>query len=152
MAKINSALVATPDVHQSVFLRVIAHYTYACFIPVIVSGPYAWAVTVSLRSSCFANYDGGHWGCGQAIYPVLIVVIVALNRSPIERGLSYGGGSSVGATPTHLDLHFRAATTTTATTMTSTVEITGSAQMQGVQDEEDGAADTKVKEGTMAVV
>ena len=58
----------------------------------------------------------------------------------------------MGATPTHLDLHFRAATTTTATTMTSTVEITGSAQMQGVQNEEDGAADTKMKEGAVVAV
>ena len=79
-------------------------------------------------------------------------MIVALNRSPIERGLSYGGGSSVGAMPTHLDLNFRAATTTTATTMTSTIEITDSAQMQCVQNEEDGAADTKTKEGAVVAV
>ena len=51
VAKLNSALVATPDVHQSVFLRIIAHYTYACFIPVIVSRSSARAVTVPLLAA-----------------------------------------------------------------------------------------------------
>ena len=31
------ALFASPDVHQNGFLRAIADYTYACFVPVIVS-------------------------------------------------------------------------------------------------------------------
>ena len=33
----SSALFASPDVHQNGFLRAIADYTYACFVPVIVS-------------------------------------------------------------------------------------------------------------------
>lgn len=31
------ALFAAPDVHQGLFLRIIADYTYACFIHVMVS-------------------------------------------------------------------------------------------------------------------
>ena len=31
------ALFATPDVHQNALLSTVADYTYACFIPVIVS-------------------------------------------------------------------------------------------------------------------
>ncbi|TBU49525.1 hypothetical protein BD309DRAFT_909808 [Dichomitus squalens] len=52
------ALTLSPDVHQSGFFNAIAYYTYACFIPVM------------------------------AIYPVLIIIIVTLNWSPIQYSLT----------------------------------------------------------------
>ncbi|KAM5543429.1 hypothetical protein V8D89_002680 [Ganoderma adspersum] len=52
------SLFAAPEVHQSVVLRVVADYTYACYIHVM------------------------------AIYPVVIIVIVALNSSPIDHGFT----------------------------------------------------------------
>ena len=36
--EVTPALFATPDVHQSTYLRAVADYTYACFIPTVVSG------------------------------------------------------------------------------------------------------------------
>ncbi|KAM5539183.1 hypothetical protein V8D89_007056 [Ganoderma adspersum] len=119
VSQVSSALFAAPDVHQSAFLRVVADYTYACFIPVI------------------------------AIYPVLIVVIIALNWSPIEHGLSDGDGTratdeGVPYPPTHLDLN--------RATTRSTVVITDTIQMQRIQNDEDGAADMKTKQGTVVVV
>lgn len=83
---------------------------------------------------------------------MLIIVIVALNRSPIEHGLSDGGGSPGGAAdegshcpPTHPDLSFRAATR-------STVDMTVDTIQPGcLQNDEGDATDTNAKQDTVAV-
>ncbi|KAM5539185.1 hypothetical protein V8D89_007058 [Ganoderma adspersum] len=101
----SSALFAAPDVHQNAFLRTVADYTYACFVPVI------------------------------AIYPVLIVVIVALNWSPIEHGLTDGAhlaSEDTACQPTRLTLN--------RATM-STVVLAETIQMRCGQNEEDGGLD-----------
>ncbi|PIL26784.1 hypothetical protein GSI_11120 [Ganoderma sinense ZZ0214-1] len=110
----SAALFAAPDVRQNAFLRTVADYTYACFIPVI------------------------------AIYPVLIIVIVALNWSPIDHGLTRTDGTHLAGedgacAPTRVTLN--------RATM-STVVIADSIQMRCVQDGDSeagmlGAAETK---------
>ncbi|PIL23085.1 hypothetical protein GSI_14393 [Ganoderma sinense ZZ0214-1] len=67
------SLFAGPDVHQSAFLRIVADYTYACYIHVM------------------------------AIYPVVIIVIVALNSSPIDHGLTNAVHLGNGDDPSSLD-------------------------------------------------
>ena len=136
------ALLPTPDVHQNAFLRAVADYTYACFTPVIVSP------SSVLREVCayayVANWLTCAWG-GQAIYPMLIIVIVALNWSPIEHGLSGSAGTvyEQGRPPTRLDLD-RAATT-------STVVVGDTIQMRCVRNEENGDVDAETKRGAVVV-
>lgn len=109
------ALFAMPGVHQNVFLRVVADYTYACFIHVIVS--------LSCELSTWNKQPGPilttRYRPGQAIYPVLIIVIVALNWSPIDHltGIATVDDGNVGSST---NLNFRAATSamTTDTTLT----------------------------------
>ena len=86
--------------------------------------------------------------CGQAIYPVLIIVIVALNWSPIEHGLTEGTrleGEDAGCQPTRVTLN-------RATTM-STVVIAGETiQMRCIQSGEDSAPGADMKRGSTMVV
>ncbi|KAM5539188.1 hypothetical protein V8D89_007061 [Ganoderma adspersum] len=113
----SSALFAAPGVRQNTFLRTVADYTYACFIPII------------------------------AIYPVLIIVIVALNWSPIEHGLTDGthlvNGDDAGCQPTRVTLN-RATL--------STVVIGDTIQMRCLQSEEDSAPGAEMKRGSAMVV
>ena len=68
---------------------------------------------------------------GQAIYPVLIIVIVALNWSPIEHGLSDGGGMHWRATdvdegpypPTATRLNLNGATMSSVLLTDSTMQM-----------------------------
>ncbi|KAM5539166.1 hypothetical protein V8D89_007039 [Ganoderma adspersum] len=121
------SLFATPDVHENALLRAVAEYTLACFVPVI--------------------------GCarGQAIYPVLIIVIVALNWSPIEHGLSGCDGSGMRGVPREL------ASPHPPTMMVSTVVLTDTMRMgYGIQIQNnlnDGRpADTETKQGIAVTV
>ncbi|KAI1789897.1 hypothetical protein LXA43DRAFT_545702 [Ganoderma leucocontextum] len=112
------ALFAAPDVHQNAFLRTVADYTYACFIPVI------------------------------AIYPVLIIVIVALNWSPIEHALTMTDTTPLAGEdlclPTRVDL---------ARTATSTVGIadTMHARCVCVRDGDVGASEVEAKHRSIVV-
>ena len=80
---------------------------------------------------------------GQAIYPVLIIVIVALNWSPIEHGFSNGThlAGEDACPPTRLDLN--------RATM-STVVIADAIQMRCVQNE-DGLLEVATKRDTVVV-
>ena len=96
--------------HQNVFLRAIAVYTCACFIPVIVSNPFEIRIRIRahyvlwLIPSTGTRSAGGGAGRGrQAIYPVLIIVIVALGWSPIERAISDAGDTTRAGTATLSD-------------------------------------------------
>ncbi|KAM5542746.1 hypothetical protein V8D89_003707 [Ganoderma adspersum] len=106
------ALFAEPGIHQSAFLRTIADSTYACWIYII------------------------------AIYPVLIIVIVALKWSPIEQGfvdsIHITGQSGV---QTHFPSFARATT--------STVEMTGTTHMVYVLDGPKGASKAAVKRASV---
>nr|VWP02360.1 MDR efflux pump ABC3 [Ganoderma boninense] len=126
----SSALFAAPDVHQNAFLRTVADYTYTCFIPVI------------------------------AIYPVLIIVIVALNWSPFEHGLARtdadgaplgpGGEDGGACQPTRVTLNVNGATI-------STVVFTDTSGMRCIQEspgesEEGGALGAESKRGPAIMV
>ena len=86
---------------------------------------------------------------------MLVIVIVALNRSPIEHGLSDGGGSPGGtanegshhpSSPTHSDLNFRAATRSTVDTTMETM------QPACLQNDEGDVTDTNTKQDPVVVV
>ena len=83
-------------------------------------------------------------GVVQAIYPVLIIVIVALNWSPIEHGLSDGTqlAGEDACPPARLDLN--------RATM-STVAIADSIQMRYVQNKEDSPLEATTKQDTVVV-
>ena len=77
---------------------------------------------------------------------MLIIVIVALNWSPIEHSLQFSDNANLAGEasrpPTRLDFN--------RTTM-STVVIGDTIEMRCVQNEEDGDADAETKRGTMVV-
>ena len=76
---------------------------------------------------------------------MLIIVIVALNWSPIEHGLSGSAGPvyEQGRLPTWLDLDRVAAM--------NTVVIGDTVQMRCVRNEEDGNVDMETKWGAVVV-
>ncbi|TBU33820.1 hypothetical protein BD309DRAFT_55444 [Dichomitus squalens] len=87
----SSASFVSPDVHQNGFLDTVAYYTYACFIPVI------------------------------AIYPVLIIVIVALNWSPIEHSMTQVNMTGHGAPGSPHDARDHEGFTMSTVVMTDTL-------------------------------
>ncbi|KAM5542766.1 hypothetical protein V8D89_003727 [Ganoderma adspersum] len=102
------ALFAEPGVHQSAFFRTIADYTYACCIYTI------------------------------AIYPILIIVIVALKWSPLEQGFVHSIHITDRSRNHSTPMHFRSLDR-------ATVEMTGTTHMVYVLDGRDDASDAAGK-------
>ena len=137
MYEASPALFAEPDVHQSTFFRTIADYTYACCIYTIVSVPF---------SSESATYNGHNldWyllrihGGMQAIYPILIIVIVAVKWSPLEQGFVHSIHITDRSRNHSTPMHFRSLDG-------ATIEMTGTTHTVYVLDGRGDASDAAAK-------
>nr|VWP00197.1 Zn(2)-C6 fungal-type domain-containing protein [Ganoderma boninense] len=111
------SLFAGPDVHQSMILRIVADYTYACYVH------------------------------AMAIYPVVIIVIVALNSSPIDHGLTDAMQLGNEDLPSSLESHpdFTRTTLSTGTAVATATLCT--TRVLG----EEGALEAGTTQGSLSV-